>query len=51
MDAICEMARIYLMASEEMLFENVDEDRWTDWRMPAYTITYKFTYEPLAQVS
>ena len=40
------MTRIGLVASEEMLFENVDDDgRTTDaW------LYFKLTYEPLAQV-
>ena len=34
------------MASEEMSFENVDDERTTDaW------LYYKLTYEPLVQVS
>ena len=35
------------MASEEMLFENVDDNGWTTdaW------LYYKLTYESLAQVS
>ena len=41
------MAKIGLMASEEMSFENVDDDgRTTD----AY-LYYKLTFEPSAQVS
>ena len=38
------------MASEEMLFENVDGQTTTDaWLY--YKIYYKLTYEPSAQVS
>ena len=39
------------MASEEMLFEDVDDDddRWR-WKTDA-CLYYKLTYEPLAQVS
>ena len=33
------MARIGFMASEEMLFENVDDGRADGRRMPAYTIS------------
>ena len=41
------MVRIGFRASEEILFENVDDDgRTTD----AY-LCYKLTYEPSAQVS
>ena len=40
------------MASDEMLFENVD-DQWTDddGRTTDACLYYKLTYEPLAQVS
>ena len=36
------------MASEEMSFENVDDD---DELTPDAWLSYKLTYEPLAQVS
>ena len=36
------------MASEEMSYENVDDD---DGRMTDASLYYKLTYEPSAQVS
>ena len=50
-DAIWNMERICLTASEEMSFENVDrrrtdEGRWT----PDTCLYYNITYEPTAQV-
>ena len=43
------------MASEEMSFENVDDDGWTDDNDRRTTteacLHYKLTYEPSAQVS
>ena len=42
------MARIGFMASEEMSFENVDDD---DERTTDAGLYDKLTYEPLAQVS
>ena len=43
------------MASQEMLFENVDgqmNDRWmTDGQTTDAYLYYKLTYEPSAQVS
>ena len=49
----CYTKRIGLTASEEILFENVQEGRrWTtDGRTPDTSIYYKLTYEPSAQVS
>ena len=41
------MARIGFMTSEEMSFENVDND---DGRTTDACLYYKLTYEPLAQV-
>ena len=38
------------MVSEEMLFENVDDDGHNVRMMDAW-LYYKLTYEPLAQVS
>ena len=38
------------MASEKMLFENVDDGR-TDGRTTDACLYYKLTYEPSAQVS
>ena len=44
------MERIGLTASEEKLFENVD-DGWTDVQTTDACLYYKLTYEPSAQVS
>ena len=46
---MCNMERIGLTVSEEMSFENVDEN--VDGRTPDACIYYKLTYEPSAQVS
>ena len=41
------MARIGFLASEEMSFENIDDDRWTTttdgWWMPAHTISSRMS--------
>ena len=39
------------MASEEMLFENVDDNGRTDGWTTDACLYYKLTYEPSAQVS
>ena len=45
------MERICLMASEEMLFENVDRRRTDGRRTPDSFLYYKLTFEPTTQVS
>ena len=47
----CNMERICLTASEEILFENVDGQRMYDGQTTDACIYYKLTYEPTAQVS
>ena len=39
------------MASEEMSFENVDNDDDNGWMARDACLYYKLTYDPLAQVS